>query len=1006
MLPFSFRLVIPAPYWRPADNNDPTITRIRRRTTPLIVKNKNAKTAARVPDVSSIHSDQAVPVRPIPVMPAMSTQPQTVPRLPFSVQMSPQVTGTSSGVFQGQIEGPRATVPANTGSTVPTSAVSMPINSQGLPLKLLEQHVNSQGQSKDVLANAPSANASSEVSTPKQEVQLLQPQMAKQPVVQLSAASQSVVGNVVQGQAVLGSLTQMSQGVLIQGATPNVAVNASSANVVDNQSSLEPNVKLNSQQKLTSKERSERKKAMKAARDMINADIKASNLDPLTQCQNLTERIQKEMQQHFVQFHVHQQSIQAIQAQLQQLVLQNQQSNLPQNIMEDIHTRVRSHHAQMQAHYQKLQQLQILLQQVKLRVAQEQKLKEHTVAPECTIEDTSNQSLSRTPKTPRILRKQVLNSAAPGIAAPANVTPAQVVSTPPLSAAAVFGIASAQPANPVAHLVATTSGQQSQLAFMSSTKSLNVPLSNATMPTSTNSQIAPSVAVPGGNMNAESKPVQPAVAPTQIAYLSNASALQGQAAGIQFTQAALTTPGKQGGAVLQKPVALTYNTPILPRPPTAVQNVPQQNLPNPAMVGQAVLFTMPVVALPQQGIQQAPSRVHHSQTQGSVSLTSHSIENVVSRSDAVSSNAGTLPSETTANENISRKLNVKNDVISNSTSLTPDAHVKCAPLAVAGANIVSPTISQGMATSPVIMTSVQEQSSLFNGPIKANSKTEVNGALDDLASKKVTPGMNGENTRIVVENGSENGKEYGTVVPDKTSLPTTEKRHGSAIDTLEAKQISKSKEGGLVNGGFLSVNGSVGVEEMILTSKETSKKRKLGESIELDLKNGEGVTKTELSGQKTLADGEESDDVLMEAVIKTNKKLKMNGIYVNSFKETGDDCSTENTVEMDRVGDRDNDDQERRHNDLVNGAPASSASSMNNCVTNSARKIETCDELSSEGEAKDHAAPSTSRDTLETSQSDSTDLKTKNSAASSCADERKEKHDKKKYSCQWQGCKG
>lgn len=1001
------RLVIPAPYWRPTDNNDPTIAGIKRRATPLIVKSKSSKPVVRVPDVTSTHSDQSMPVRPIPVMPAVpAAQPQTAVRIPFSIQQSPQITLSTSGGFQGMIQSPKPGLPTIASNTVPTSAMSMPINSQVLPLKLLEQHVNSQGQGKDVPVTGPSSNSpniiaattSDQVSSAQQLPQSL---ASKQPSVQVAGLSQSIVTNPIQTQTVLGSLPQLSQGVLLQGASPGIVIPASGANVASNQN--DSNAKLNSQQKLTAKERNERKKAMKAARDMINADIKASNLDPLTQCQNLTERIQKEMQQHFVQFHVHQQSIQAIQAQLQQLVLQNQQSKLPQNIMEDIHTRVRSHHAQMQAHYQKLQQLQILLQQVKIRLSQEQKLKEQTEVSQNSATEGSNQSLSKTPRTPRILRKQIPSGASPSIIQSASQATVVNLQQPQL-ATSVVGMTQIQQINAGGQLITPIAVQQPQ-QMMSATAAQ----CNTTTPTQKTDVITAANAPPptllatqvSGIKTETPNQSQSATVPTQVAFIPNTGAVPGQTSGIQLAQAAFSTPGKQVGApVLQKPVSVTYNTPILPRPSTSILNLPQQNVPtNSAMVGQAMLLTVPVVALPQQEMQQSIlSRIPQSQAQHALPTSTCAIETTLYNS-INSTMVQSDVANTTSTEQLLTAGQDSSEVISNSNPVfvNSESNSKCAPLT--SATVLRSTISQGIVTSPVVMANVQSQNSLFNGPIKTDANVKVNGEVENGVGKCLpdAQALKNEGSQNVTENSKENGLSLaGNTLSLRGNLKQQEKG-----DLSETNRVSKSKAG-LVNGDYMNVNGDVDVDKKILTTSETNKKRKFSDSSEHDAENGK-FNKTDDNEVKLLGDVKDDDSILIEkydTVIKNNKKLKMNGIYVNNSREkSGDDSETEILASSDRDGNGESSRQPHINGVTNDQSPTyqSDTASIgdNHCeISESVKK--------SEIEIPSSKTTIESTDTL----SRDTDVKSPDTKCDVKQGKEKEKHAKGRFNCQWANCKG
>ena len=662
--------MIPAQYWRPADGtrDEPLITGIKRRANPLMVRSKAAKAASRVPRSASPHTDQQMPIRPIPVMPAANTQqqqqklPSSTANVPGGVSSSTQQVVIQPGQ-QGlpvmfQMQGHRAPFSAATvsaqASQIASTAVQMPLNSQRMPLKLLEQHVNAQGKDKEATQNitAPQKVAAVDQTITKQAASEssalnqapMQQQLVKQPPGVTQA--QTNLSGMGQGipQTAVGSVPQVSQNVMLPPGVQGVVLSmnnagSSSADVSGNQQ-LDPEAKLNPQQKLSAKERNERKKAMKAARDMINADIRASNLEPLAQCQNLTDRIQKEMQQHFVQFHVHQQSIQAIQAQLQQVVIQNSQSKLPQNIMEDIHNRVRNHHAQMQAHYQKLQQLQILLQQVKIRLVQEQKLKGACDASKEQGKDTS------TPVVPQTAANtQRLPNPQPALGVSTDQTQAalQLPIGQPMSSAiknatatsAIFGVPSMHSLslgaqNPVSASAAMSQGHQ--ISFVPTGIPQQIVTANGpsaatgkndSKPMNNVMSMASSATAPSTSLSHKPMPTQslPTVVPASVGLVAAQGPVKGPVrvpapanltgTSMQLAHSSLAAPLQQV-VPMTKTGAITYNTPILPRPqlPTSmtIQNAGRQGIPSSAIPGQTVLLTMPVMALQQQALHATPGK--------------------------------------------------------------------------------------------------------------------------------------------------------------------------------------------------------------------------------------------------------------------------------------------------------------------------------------------------------------------------------------------------------------
>jgi len=877
-------LVIPAPYWRFSDTSDPAIAGIKRRTNPLIVKNKSIRQQLRAPDAASTHTDQTVPVRPIPVVPTITSHSQIQHRMPFGVQQAPQVSVSNTiGLFPGQVQGTRPALAGHPSGSVqvPTSSVPIPINNSGLPLKLLEEHVNSQGHNQDLPVNAAPVKRTMEANGTKLDSTTQQQQHHSQESLQPpSQISQTeTTANTVQGQTIVGSSAQVQQNILLQSNATGISINVSDTNAAVNQSSLDPNSKLNSQQKLSAKERNERKKAVKAARDMINADIKASNLDPLTQCQNLTERIQKEMQQHFVQFHVHQQNIQAIQAQLQQLLAQNQQSKLPQNIMDGIHTRVRNHHAQMQIHYSKLQQLQILLQQVKIRISQEQNAKEQAVVMQDSVAaEVGNQALRKTPRTPRILRKQtaITNAASPG--SDVTLSQTRLQQMPPESVAGI-----ATPTQQMNAMVAPNAAQlTTQIGLLPSIQNNQATASTSnftptlSVPAVVQAGVSPSpVALPNENAKEISLPHTTGV-PNQVAFFSNTTALQGQTSNLQLAPTALAATGKQSGAhIIQKPVAVTYNTPILPRPSTSTL---QQNAPNSAVVGQTVLFTMPVVQLPQQRIYQASS-LPQSSNQQNTSFSSNLVEAHFRSNALVSSTSVTVQkvqSDIAANSSMEGQSGGKNQV-------GIEANTK----SLGGAIVQSSSMSQGI-MSHVVMPSVQPQSTVFNGPHKTLSTVSVNGSIENVVGKGP---QKLHDTEFVVErvsNLSENGQVNGFSEGD-ASLSTVQEAKGPEEENASKIDHISGENCGLVNGGRRDCNVN-GTDKVQVTMSGMTEKRKLDDSNNEELRNCE-TGRVDDDDSLKLESTEDSNKC--DVVVRANKKLKINGIYVNCIQRKDGDDRTE-----------------------------------------------------------------------------------------------------------------
>ena len=823
-----------------------------------------------------------MPIRPIPVMPgspALLLKPQSIQGNLLRAQ-----DGTASPL-QGQQQLPR---PVLVQTSLPSQAQIQPKSmapatsaNQEIPLRLLEQHVNSQGQGKDPPSSAtPKSNAGSsdkDVTPSVAEVQQSNPSHTGNTAqLQVPGIVQSAPGNVPQdtSNVLLGNVNQTSQSPLLsnQGVVSNLTVAASPELNSQSRNILDSNMKLKSQQKLSAKEKNERKKAMKAARDMINADIRASNLDPLTQCQNLTERIQKEMQQHFVQFHMHQQSIQAIQAQLQQLVLQNQQAKLPQNVMDDINTRVRSHHAQMQAHYQKLQQLQLLLQQVKIRLTQEQKLKDPTAA----VPDTSSESvalnMSKTPKSSRVPKKLSATSM------PANLA------NQLQNSQAAYGLTAVQPGNGAQPLAVASIQQMQQFAIaVNQPVTGNVNSVASTSGADVSKGVAPSqfkAAEDASQVN-QAMPTMPGVSTTQVGLLAANTPVQIQTSQIPahmlMTGSAALNPQtatsvKQAGAqILPKSVAITFNTPILPRPPTSassnIQSVAAQSLPNSGFGGPAVLFTMPMVAVPPQGTLQSTPEERSSQTP---------VQNTADPSKSKRDNV--TMSNTTVITSLAR-VNNENIILAEESSISTSK--KNATIT----NGIMCSLSPALSSTPCTVTSNGTVS-----PEPKNSATLVNGKREGAIGKGSQPSVQevqlseSYNPSNVIVNGKVNGissfKENSTKFPDTVSKNMDVPEVLCTDDDLK-KVVNGDRESSVGKGLSNCTEESHGANE------ETRLKRKLEDSQKTDTTKSRqhdmGIDKTK--------EHDKLGDFLYskyDSVIKNNKKLKLNGVYVNNCKENVD----------------------------------------------------------------------------------------------------------------------
>ena len=651
-------LVIPGQYWRPSEHNndDPVISGIKRRMNPLMIKNRNLKMPARVPDVSASQGDQpySVPIRPIPMSaptPQMQQQQQQLAgsnmsanSVPSSVMISlPSSRQPLGNQGIARIQGPKQLFPSVSLQDTSNAAIKQSDAAQKMPLQLLQQHVNAQGQAIISLPNSAShdafkapQDASKQVAFSVQQVAPTQQPAVNQKLVLQSQTVSQQTNLVAVSQAALLPSSQVPGAV-----TTIINALARPTEVASTQHTILPqgaDACVRMVQKPTGKEKHERKKAVKAARDIINEDIRASNQDPLTQCQHLADKIQKEMQQNFLQFHVHQQSIQAIQNQLQQVVLQNQQSKLPQNVMDDIHTRVRNHHTQMQVHYQKLQQLQLLLQQVQLRLTQEQKLSNKDISVQVNCDNKAETETQRGFTSPLILRKQSATNATVDVTSTALSSKMQqaLVATPNTG---VVGVSvngpitcSSTPAPVTQTQLVANSSAFRVVTGMSPTQPLAVSCAPLQLVPGTLSSTQNSVNV----MSKTSLPQQQVLAGqqatsvNQVQVLANHTAQQAsvmaqlQCSGNlgtstqQFIQVPLVKNVQQSSAqafTATKTISITHNTPILPRPQSmaAVSNQSPLTLQTSGIPAQTLLFKMPVAALANQTIRPENQTILHQQ---------------------------------------------------------------------------------------------------------------------------------------------------------------------------------------------------------------------------------------------------------------------------------------------------------------------------------------------------------------------------------------------------------
>eukprot|EP00112_Aurelia_sp_Birch-Aquarium-sp1_P002034 Seg1221.12 transcript_id=Seg1221.12/GoldUCD/mRNA.D3Y31 product="AT-rich interactive domain-containing protein 2" protein_id=Seg1221.12/GoldUCD/D3Y31 len=1133
-------LVIPAQYWRPADGtrDEPLITGIKKRAIPLMVRNKATKVASRVPRTASPHNDQQMPVRPIPVMPTVNT-PQQQQKLPAStanvaggVSASTQQVAIQPGQ-QGlpvmfQMQGPRAPFSAATvsaqASQIASTAAQMPLNSQRMPLKLLEQHVNAQGKDEEATATAPQKLAAVDQTMPKPAAPEpsalnqapMQQQLVKQPAG--VAQAQASLAGMGQGipQAVVGSVPQAAQNVMLPPGVQGVVLSmnnagSSSADASANQQ-LDPEAKLNPQQKLSSKERNERKKAMKAARDMINADIRASNLEPLAQCQNLTDRIQKEMQQHFVQFHVHQQSIQAIQAQLQQVVIQNSQSKLPQNIMEDIHNRVRNHHAQMQAHYQKLQQLQILLQQVKIRLVQEQKLKGISEDAKEPGKDTS------TPVVPQIAAntQRLPNpQPAPGFSTDQAQASLQLPLVQPLSSAsknatatsAIFGVSSMQSLsvgvqNPVFAGAAISQGHQ--ISFIPTGMSQQIVTANGpsaatgksdSKPMNNVMSMASSAIAPSTSLS--HKPMQSVtnVVPAQVGLVPAQGPMKGPVrvpapasltgTNIQLAHSSLATPLHQV-APMTKTGAITYNTPILPRPqlPTSmtIQNAGRQGIPSSAMPGQTVLLTMPVMALPQQALQATSGKggqviLPKLQTQpvGSVtenmvgstlipssgfmqvgqpnfSVTSSGVNFIptVNPHALVTSQVKALVNTPQSQTKQQKKSNpvthndslnlqqatcvqrVKPSLQSKTTESSQSVATKV-PIGKSSVNKANNSttipVSLGLLGTQMPISKVTAQQVMANGPIirptdfgskqtvNSSSAVVVNGGVDIGARKG--PNVHAQSNmakadttiKVVDQNGGYLKKsDDGNCARDvSTSL------NHSKTNSYYQTSITKPAVNGISTTSNSYVSDNHTDSKCTITSSMNESRKRTIEKVS-DTNSDQGSKKNKLENCSEVASDSKTKDLgnrdnftdKYDSMIKNNKKFRINGIYTKNSKENGD----HETVKMEicQNNDSKNDSSETvnvNSTSMERNSKSVSSVTSTNCESSSALSTATSPSLTTAVSISSCSTEQSNVSNTGSQKISDTQSSTEKSSASDMKSGKKEKdkHHRKKFSCQWTGCK-
>ena len=1120
--------MIPAQYWRPADGtrDEPLITGIKRRANPLMVRSKAAKAASRVPRSASPspHNDQQMPIRPIPVMPTANTQqqqklPSSTANAPGGVASSTQQVAIQPGQ-QGlpvmfQMQGPRAPFSAATvsaqASQISSTAVQMPLNSQRMPLKLLEQHVNAQGKDKEATHNVTAQKVAAVDQTipkqaPSEPSALNQAPMQQQLIKQHPgvAQAQTSLSGMGQGipQAAVGSVPQASQNVMLPPGVQGVVLNmnnagSSSVDVSGNQQ-LDPEAKLNPQQKLSAKERSERKKAMKAARDMINADIRASNLEPLAQCQNLTDRIQKEMQQHFVQFHVHQQSIQAIQAQLQQVVIQNSQSKLPQNIMEDIHNRVRNHHAQMQAHYQKLQQLQILLQQVKIRLVQEQKLKG---ACEASKEPGKDPLTPVVPQTAANTQRLPNSQPAPGVSPDQTQAVLQLPIGQPMSSAtknatatsAIFGVPSMQSLslgaqNPVSASAAMSQGHQ--ISFVPTCVPQQIVTANGpsaatgkndSKPMNNVMSMASSATASSTSLSHKPMPTQslPTVVPASVGLVAAQGPVKGPVrvpapasltgTSMQLAQSSLAAPLQQVVPVT-KTGAIMYNTPILPRPqlPTSmtIQNAGRQGIPSSAIPGQTVLLTMPVMALPQQALHATSGKggqvilpklqtqsvgSGHENIVGSTLIPSSGLMQVKQPNFSVTSSGvnfiptvnphALVTSQMKALVNTPQsqtKQQKKSDTVTHIDGLNsqqaasvqkvePSSQIKTAELSQSvvakvpvGNSLLdkannSATIpaSLGLLGTQMPISKVTAQQVMANGPIirptdlgskqavASNSSVMVNGGVEINARKVPSVDAQLNKTETVMKAVDRNGGHLKKADDGNSSSCN----HSNANSHHQISITKPAVNGISITSNSYVSNNHTDSKSTMISSLNENKKRTIEEVSNTNSHQGTKKTKLDNSCEATsdakTKDLENRDDFTdkYESMIKTNKKFKINGIYSKNSKENGD----HEKMEICQNNDSKNDSSETLNpysissvttTNIVLSSASSTATSLSFTTTVSMSSSTTeQSKVSNTGSQK----MSISDVQSSTEKSSSSDIKS--------GMKEKGKNHRKRFSCQWTGCK-
>ena len=340
-------MVIPGQYWQgPQTNIDGhvTITGIKKRAVPLSVQNRVPKRQLQPPNPT-----QGIPLRALPIPPQGNIPRELAPN---------QVAGNAR-----QIRSPPVNMPMSLPLKMPTSPPAVP---PGFPPNSVMQHI-------------PPPN----VQRPASVEPICSPIPSgfplKGPPERLPMPSSSsripFAGGAPQGTD--PSALQFPPGVPGATGQPVLPHPAKDDHLLNRPQQMSP-PPLRSPPPYVASDRSQLIVSPPPPAELKPQTNKPESLAPgknqalISQCQNVMEQIKREMQQHFMQFHIHRQQIQSIQTQLQQVVQQNQAQRLPQNLMGEIQSRVQNHHNQMQMHYQKLQQLQTLLQQVQQRLLMEQ----------------------------------------------------------------------------------------------------------------------------------------------------------------------------------------------------------------------------------------------------------------------------------------------------------------------------------------------------------------------------------------------------------------------------------------------------------------------------------------------------------------------------------------------------------------------------------------------------------------------------------------------------------